>query len=218
MKANVTKLTVLVVIVAIAMFMPVGMTLAGQLFPQPFRHSIQGVYAATGFQMCLLAQCGFLENFVPRAASYGFGSTQSLSIEGVFKFERDGTGEASITKRSINFAPTLPPDILSASAGVVIDTWTFTYTVTGDGSYTMKPDKDSYKSKWTAGPYDAEFTVNGWLFNGSISPDGKTITLNTGVPVKATLSPAIVGPPCPLAQLICNTSAVLIWQHDINEE
>jgi len=214
MKANIKKLVLLMIITLIATFMMAATVTADP----PGNRSIRGVYAATGFQMCLLAQCGFLENFVPRAASYGFGSTQSLSIEGVFKFERDGTGEASITKRSINFAPTLPPDILSASAGVVIDTWTFTYTVTCDGSYTMKPDKDSYKSKWTAGPYDAEFTMNGWLFNGSIAPDGKTITLNTGVPVKATLSPAIVGPPCPLAQLICNTSLVLIWQHDIDEE
>jgi hypothetical protein len=207
MGITITTLTSIFIITAIAMADPPGL------------RSLRGQYAATGSQTCLLAQCGFLlPNYVPRAASYGFGSINSFSLEGIFKIEPDGTGEASIIKRSINFAPT-SPDITSASAGVVIDTWSFTSTVAGDGSYMMKPEKDSYISKWTIGPYvGSEFTMNGWVFNGNITPDGKTITLNTGVPTVATLSPAIVGPPCPKAQLICNTSLVLIWQHDINEE
>lgn len=214
MKTNIRNLVLPVIISLIATFM-MAVTVTAD---PPGHRSVRGQYAATGFQTCLLAQCGFLENYVPRAASYGFGSVQSFSIEGVFKFKADGTGTASITKRSINFPPTLPT-IPSASAGVVIDTWTFTYTVAGDGSYTMEPDPDTYTSTWTEGPFvPASFTMNGWLFNGNVTPDGKTITLNTGAPTKATLSPPIVGPPCPKAQLICNTTAVLIWQHDVDEE
>jgi len=214
MKGHINKLVLLMIITVIASFILAATVLADA----PGHRAIRGQYAATGFQTCLLAQCGFLGNYVPRAASYGFGSTQSLSIEGVFKFKADGTGTASITKRSINFAPTLPT-IPSASAGVVIDTWTFTYTVAGDGSYTMEPDPETYISTWTLGPYvPSSYTMSGWLFNGTITPDGKTITLNTGIPTVATLDPPIVGPPCPNAQLICNTSVVLIWQHDIDEE
>ncbi len=213
MKANIKKLVLLIIITLIATFMMAATVTADP----PGHRSIQGQYAATGFQTCLLAQCGFLDNYVPRYASLGLGSIQSLSIEGVFKFEPDGTGTASITKRSINFAPTLPT-IPSASAGVVIDTWTFTYTLTGDGSYTMEPDPGTYTSTWTTGPYAPSInTFSGWLFNGSITPDGKTITLNTGVPTAATMSPRVA--PCNYdPQLICNTSVVLIWQHDINEE
>jgi hypothetical protein len=214
MKANIKKLVLLMIITVIASFVMAATVLADP----PGHRAIRGRYAATGFQTCLLAQCGFLENYVPRAASYGFGSIQSFSIEGVFKFEADDTGTASITKRSINFAPTLPT-IPSASAGVIVDTWTFTYTVAGDGYYTMEPDPGTYISTWTVGPYvPASYTMSGWSFDGHITPDGKTITLNTGVPTVATLSPPIVSPPCPNAQLICNTSVVLIWPRNIDEE
>jgi hypothetical protein len=213
MKGNINKLTSLMIITLVATII-----LAAMASAQPGHRPIRGQYAATGSQNCLLAQCGFLEDYVPRAASYGFGSIQSFSIEGVFKFEADGTGTASITKRSINFAPTLPT-IPYPSAGVIIDTWTFTYTVADDGSYTMEPDSGTYISTWTVGPYvGASYTMYGWLFNGSITPDGKTITLNTGIPTVATLDPPIVGPPCPNTQLICNTSLVLIWQHGIDKE
>ncbi len=214
MKRSIDK-TVLITILTI---IPIFTITATVMADRNRIRSLRGQYAATGSQTCLLAQCGFLENFVPRAASYGFGSVQSFSIEGVFKFNADGTGTASITKRSINFPPTLPT-IPSASAGVAVDTWKFAYTVAEDGSYTMEPDPDTYTSTWTEGPFvPASFTMNGWLFSGNVTPDGKTITLNTGVPTKATLSPPIVGPPCPKAQLVCNTSVVLIWQHDVDEE
>ena len=141
MKANIKKLVLLMIITIIASFTLTAIVLA----ESPGHRAIRGQYAATGFQTCLLAQIGFLGNYVPRGASAGFGSIGSFSIEGVFKFEADGTGTASITKNSINFAPTLPT-IPSASAGVVIDTWTFTYTITGDGSYSMEPDPDTYTS------------------------------------------------------------------------
>jgi hypothetical protein len=215
MKANIKKLVLLMIITVISTFV-----LAATVTADPPGHlSIRGQYAAIGFQTCLLAQCGFLDNYVPRGASFGFGSIQSLSIEGVFKFEPDGTGTASITKRSINFPPTMPT-IPSASAGIAIDTWMFTYTVTGDGSYTMEPDPGTYISTWTEGPYvPASYTMSGWLFNGTITPDGKTITLNTGVPTVATLYPPIIpSPNCTRPQLICNTSAILIWQHAVDQE
>ncbi len=214
MKRDSRNLVVLGIITLMASFISAAAVTAGE----PVPYALRGQYAATGFQACLLAQCGFLENYVPRAANYGFGSIQSFSIEGVFKFRADGTGTASITKHSINFAPTLQ-NIPSASAGIIIDTWTFTYAVAGDGSYSMEPDPGTYISTWTGGPYvPSSYTMSGWLFNGNITPDSKTITLNTGVPTVATLSPPIVGPPCPNAQLICNTSLVLIWQHDIDED
>ncbi len=214
MKKNTTKLMVIAIVTLTSIFVMSAIVMADP----PRLRSLRGQYAATGSQTCLLAQCGFLENYGPRAANLGFGSINSFSLEGIFKIEPDGTGEASITKRSINFAPTLP-NIPSASAGIAVDTLTFTHAVAGDGSYSMEPDSGTYISTWIAGPYvPASYTMSGWLFNGNITDDGKTITLNTGVPIKAALSPPIVGPPCPKAQLICNTSLVLIWQRDIDEE
>ena len=203
MKSSMKKLAVFVIIAAIAMFTVVATASAGDYYPK----AIWGQYAATGSQTCLLALCGVDTEYVPIGS--GTGSVQSLNIEAVFKFKPDGNGTASMTKRSINLPPTLPT-IPSASAGVVADSFNFTYTVKDDGTVTMQVVPGTYTSTWTYGPYKgASYTVYGVSFEGTITPDGMMLTLNSGMPSEASLTPPIV-PPCGDATLICNTSLVLI--------
>jgi hypothetical protein len=144
-------------------------------------HSIKGVYAVTGFSSC---------------------SPDGLGVmEADYTFSNDGTGSATQgVVRNID-----------ASGG-----WSaafeaiFTYEVTHEGKikfgypwhglkvYRTYPNGEVWWLQWDAGPS-----------HGVISPDGKTITITCGPPVKLTVvavsdnAPPIVG-----MQASCVTTAV----------
>ena len=145
-------------------------------------YGIKGLYAVTGFSTCL------------PAGSSGI-------FEADYTFNNDGTGSA--TQGVVHN--------IDASGG-----WsatfeaTFTYEVTHEGKitfgypwhglkvYRTYPDGEVWWLQWDAGPS-----------HGVISPDGKTITITCGPPVKLTVvavsdnAPPIVG-----MQAFCVTTAM----------
>ena len=73
MKGNIKKLSVLLCVPVIALFIMVGMASADRAF----RHHIKGVYAVTGFSSCDPATPGIME------ADYTFRIDGTGSISGV---------------------------------------------------------------------------------------------------------------------------------------
>jgi len=201
MKANIKKLVLLMIITVIATFMMAATVTAGS----PGNRSIRGVYAATGSVTCLVAPLGFDEQLIPKS---GASMVMTGTMEGVFTFYRDGTGHAE--------RPHCPVVILSSTVGVPFpsagdstDSWDFEYEVKQDGSIILTQVPGSHSGEFTAGPM-AGFKYkndnrNWW---GKILPDGKTIALNGGLP------DIITSPPPSVEGLVCNGSAVLIWQHN----
>jgi hypothetical protein len=201
MKANIKKLVLLMTITLIATFMMAATVTADP----PGNRSIRGVYAATGSGTCLIAPLGFT-NFVPNGGLY---MTMTFTMEGVFTFYGDGTGHIE--------RPHAPVVIHNSSLGVPFpsagdskDSSDFTYKVEGGGKVTLTQVPGSHSGEFTDGP------LKGFIYHnenrnwwGTVSPDGKTITLNSGFPDIIT-SPSSE----PEEGLICNGSAVLIWQHN----
>ncbi len=199
MKANIKKLVLLMIITVIATFMMVATVTA----ESPGNRSIRGVYAATGGVTCLVAPVGFT-NLIP---NNGLSMLMTGTMEGVFTFYRDGTGHIE--------RPHAPVVILNSTLGVPYpsagdskDSSDFTYQVDQGGKITITQVPGSHSGEFTSGPL-AGFTYHNENRNwwGTISPDGKTIVLNSGLP-------DIITSPSSNEGLICNGSAVLIWQHN----
>jgi hypothetical protein len=212
MKGNIKKLVLLVIITVIAPFIFAATVTADQRFP----HAIRGQYAATGGGTCIAAFCGFGSDYVPNGAAQGAWADQSFSQEAVFTFEHDGTGTVSETNRYVNHVQI--PQSPWPSAGLQTVTYSFAYTVDHDGKINITGDPATFIATWISGPSKGRIGRGRSVSRaGTISPDGKTIILNGGLPTVETLSPPVV-PQCPTPQLICNTSAVLIWQHDVKDQ
>jgi len=200
MKANIKKLVLLMIIPAIATLMMAAIVTA----ESPGNRSIRGVYAATGSGTCLVAPEGFDGNLIPINGAY---MTMAFTMEGIFTFYGDGTGHIE--------RPHAPVVILNSSLGVPFpsagnseDSSNFTYDVER-GKITLTQVPHSHSGAFTAGPlagYAYQNENRNWW--GTISPDGKTIILNSGFP------DIITSPPPSEEGLICNGSAVLIWQHN----
>ncbi len=216
MKRNITKLSIFVIILAIAMFIAFGMASAAD---RSFPKAVRGVYAAIGNGSCLLAPAGFNPSgdFTP---NYGIGVISVFNRVGYFTFEKDGTGLASFNGSSTNFPyaipnpPPTPPTQFPSSAASQTISWGFSYTVTKGGIITITQDPDTpFVTTFTAGPRkDLTFTGTGISFEGTITPDGKIITLSGGgAPNVQTL----YGPGLPSggAPQVCFTNFVLTWQH-----
>ena len=209
MKANIKKLVLLMIFTVIATFMMAATVTA----ESPGNRSIRGVYAATGSGTCFVAPFGFNDNLVPNSAPDGTGAymLMTFTMEGVFTFHRDGTGHIerpscpTVIHNPSPFAP-------YPSAGNSKDSWDFTYEVERDGSITLTQVPGSHSGEFTSGPLVAlgPYHNNGRNWRGTVSPDGKTIILNSGLP------DIITSPPPNPEGIICNGSAVLIWQHEID--
>jgi hypothetical protein len=201
MKGNIKRLAVLLIITVIAIFM-----MADTVTAEWRNHrSIQGVYAATGSGSCIIAPLGF-DNLVPKS---GISDLLTFTEIAVFTFYSDGTGKVERTCSNIQFTggpPGFPPPPYAWDGG---DSWEFTYKVKRDGSITLTQVHDSYEGYGSSGPF-AGFTYKNENRNrrGTVSPDAKTIILNGGLPDIITSPPSIT-------EMVCNDSAVLIWQHDI---
>ncbi len=204
MKGNIKKLVLLMIITAIASFIFAAKVKAAEPYPL----AIQGRYAATGSGTCFVAPLGFNGDLAPNAGIY---MLMTFTMEGVFTFYRDGTGhiERPHCPTVIHYPP--PPFVSSPFAGDSKDSSDFTYDVERDGSITLTQVPGSHSGEFTSGPLVAivgQYHNEGRNWRGTVSPDGKTIILNGGLP------DIITSPPPNGENIICNTSAVLIWQHN----
>jgi hypothetical protein len=214
MKANIKKLALLMVITVVA-----SLILAATVTANPPGHqALRGQYASTGSGTALIALCGFPappdDTYIPIGAEGFAWAIQAVSSQGVWTFEPDGTGTASATQRVVNHYSPAPPQVgRTPWAGVRTLTYSFTYTVEKDGTIIITADP--FTSTWVSGPNknSPPTHISTLTLEGKISPDGKTIILNGGLPEIADLGPLIPDPRCPNAQLISNSSAILIWQH-----
>ena len=172
MKASLMKLGVFVMMAAIAMFTVVGMASAEC---HKWKHGIEGDYAVTGTNSCVIAPDGFIgiipeipENFL--TPKQGWQTVQGY-ILGIFTFHHDGSGQfRSRMMVSLQFTPTAPsPPLLIESH---FD-YNFTYKVTGDGviSFHVLPCAGGPGSWSDDGPHD-----------GVISPDGQSLIVYCGSP------------------------------------
>jgi hypothetical protein len=188
MKRNINKLTVFVVVAAMAVFMAVAM--ASAFDRDDHRRAIVGEYAFIGSGACLMAP-GFTDDthFIPT------GDPKDSSIgpntwEGVYTFNHDGTGEMDALNR---FVDTMP------SAGLAHIYWKFKYTV-NKGKITFTYIPDTYVATYQYGPL-AGFTLSGVTitepWSGRISPDGENLFVSFGVPMKLI-------PPFPGLEIVCN--------------
>ena len=162
---------------------------------------LKGSYGFTGTADCLVApgsvpgatplqnptpgvalpNSGFNQNLQPNDGGPTSGAfTRSFSVEGVRTFNGDGTGTVQGTAVDVTHRPTPGPNgypHFPPSAGSATFSFTFTYTVFGDGSWTSTMDPGSYAENIVTGPrtgqtatVDAIPQVAGW-----ISQDGKTL-------------------------------------------
>jgi hypothetical protein len=199
MKRNIRKPALLVIITVIATF-----TLAATVLADPSgRRSIQGRYAATGGGTCFVAPSGF-DNLVPID---GVFELMTYTVEAFFTFKHDGTGHVERTTPTILNAGNEFP-FSHPIATIAEDSWDFRYEVKPDGSITLTQVPGTYTGEFISGLL-AGFTyqMEGRNRRGSVSPDGKTIILNGGSPDFVTQ------PGNEKWQMVCNDSAVLIWQH-----
>ena len=157
MKDNIKKLAVFVMIIALAIFMAVAPAWADG---RKWKHGIEGDYAVTGTNSCVIAPAGFNE-----AGSPG-DNWQTIQgyILGIFSFHPNGKGEfRSKVAGSLQFTPETPkPPVLFEAP---FD-YNFTYKVTGDGviSFHVIPCAGIPGSWNNDGPNE-----------GVISPDGQSL-------------------------------------------
>ena len=168
MKASLMKLGVFAMMAAIAMFTVVGMASAEC---HKWKHGIEGDYAVTGTNSCVIAPNGFFPVNDTLLTPIGDWQTVQGYILGIFTFHHDGSGQfRSRMMVSLQFTPTAPsPPLLIESH---FD-YNFTYKVTGDGviSFHVLPCAGGPGSWSNDGPHD-----------GVISPDGQSLIVYCGSP------------------------------------
>jgi len=140
--------------------------------------TLKGEYGFTGTAACLSTAApgpGFNPNFTPTDGSFG----QSSAAEGIRTFNGDGTG----TVRASSMGITIPANVNSAGSDDF--SFSFTYTVNEDGSWTSRVigvETGTIKTGPRAGQ---TFTVsNSSPGTGIISRNASTLTL-------ATLDPTV---------------------------
>ena len=164
MKASMMKLGVFVMMAAIAMFTLVAMASADDR-----KRVIDGDYAVTGTNSCIIALAGF-----PLEQGDGWQTVQG-HILGIFSFHPNGTGEfRSRFAGAFQFTPETPnpPMLFEAPFD-----YNFTYKVTGDGviSFHVIPCAGIPGFLNNDGPHD-----------GVISPDGQSLIVYCGTSVILT--------------------------------
>jgi len=216
MNRNIRNLVVIVIITVIALFMLAACATTSSSVPQ----GVRGQYAFTGGGAALIAPLGFETNLKPKGPP-GAYIYQTFSVEGVYRFERDGTGSFKALNHSAILPFTMPnpnpppPTItIPSSAASANVKFSFHYTVTEDRKITITADPGTYSSESKYGPSAGSIShIDGMARTGFISPDGKMIILTGGAPsVMSFVAP--FGNMPPTTQMILHSSAVLFYQHD----
>jgi len=216
MERNIRNLVIIVIITVIASFILTACATISPSAPQ----SIRGQYNFTGGGTAHIAFLGFEPNLRPKGPP-GAYIYQTFSTEGVYKFERDGTGsfEAVGHFATLPFPtpnPNPPPPTITnpSSSGSGNTKFSFHYTVTDDRKITIKADPGTYVTEWKSGPNAGNAShFDGMVRAGFISPDGKTIILTGGAPSVMSLIPPFGNMP-PTTQMVLHSNAVLFYQHD----
>jgi hypothetical protein len=175
MKGDIKKLTVLVIVVAMAMFIEVGMASAA-------RKTINGTFAFTGSGACTLAPGGFNDNFTPKDAA---SATMGPNFwEGVYTFNHDGTGKMDAQQR-YQEGPN------AYGTGLVHLSWEFEYEMDGN-EITFKFTPGTYYAEYLEGPNKGLILPNTAFFDkpytGLISQDGRNLFVFFGVPMKIIIA------------------------------
>jgi hypothetical protein len=130
-----------------------------------------------------LANAGFQPNLRPNDAVPGSSSqafSQSFSVEGVRKFNGDGTGTVKGTVVGITPRPTPGPGgfpHFPSAAGSADFSFSFTYIVNPDGTWTGTMVPGSYSENHLTGPRAGQTSTVDAIppVIGMISQDGKTL-------------------------------------------
>jgi hypothetical protein len=154
---------------------------------------LKGSYGFTGTAACLVAPGnsglnpgndppgppGFNAHLQP--LNQGSSFSRSFSVEGIRTFNGNGTGTVKGTAVGITVRPTPgPPPAIPAfppSAGSADFSFSFTYTVDGNGGWTATMVPGSYTETFTAGPRTGQTATVDAIppVVGMISEDGKTL-------------------------------------------
>lgn len=205
MKEKSKKLTVFVIIAALAVFMVVATASARGL--HPIHNAIKGKYAATGSGQCTTAVEGFEAGLTPKGNYWSVGTATSIAI---YTFNLDGSGSMEGINRIMSlpggFTPSLEGPVPNDKPmGVVMDPYSyeFTYTVTDEGLITFTVVPGTFH-------LGGDACADAIPKHGVISADGKTIVIECGPPLVLNVvscgnSSVKFGP-----QMMCVNSAVLI--------
>jgi hypothetical protein len=201
--------------------------------------NLKGAYGFTGTAVCLVAPGGVpgtspLPNPTPGVAlpNSGFNTnlqpndsvlpgvtstafTLSSSVEGIRTFNGDGTGTVKGTAVAVVGRPTPGPDgypHFAPHAESDNFSFSFTYTVNGDGSWTATMVPGSYTETVVTGPRAGQTATVDAIppITGLISGDGKTLIAAHTTPTvetKTFMNGDIVGDVEPA---ICHRSRVFI--------
>jgi hypothetical protein len=106
---------------------------------------------------------------------------RSFSVEGIRTFNGDGTGTVKGTAVGVTDRPTPGPNgfpHFPPSADSADFTYSFTYTVDGNGGWTSTMVPNSYTETFTSGPRTGQTATVDAIppISGMISGDGKTLT------------------------------------------
>jgi hypothetical protein len=168
--------------------------------------SLKGDYGITGSGACLAAPAGSDSSF--QALGTRIWSSSSAT-EGIWTFHGDGTGTA--TGRSIGVTVPPTPGFLPAASSSEFS-FSFTYIVHADGTFTVDTVPGTYTGTVLTGPRAGQtFTqANGSARTGVIPRSGNTLTL-------ATLTPGVEFQTYSNGDIIheiCHLSRVLIRLDD----
>jgi hypothetical protein len=152
---------------------------------------------------------------LPAPASPSQNYSHSWSVEGIRTFNGDGTGTVKGTSVGITIRPTPGPNgfpHFPPSAGSTDFSFSFTYTVDGNGGWTSTMVPGSYSANHLTGPRAGQTSTVDAIppVTGMISQDGKTLIaahITTAVETHS-YSNGDVDPQ------ICHRSRVFIRLHD----
>ncbi len=201
MKGNRKRLAVFVILAVFAPFTVAVMALAHP----PDHQAIHGQYAFTGSAQCLIAPTGFNASLQP---TNGLWLLDTSSWEGVYTFNKDGTGEVTAIYRYNDLpCPAIP---IPPSAGSATVSWKFTYTMTDEDIITITLAPGTYLGTYDSGPRAGQsWSIDRVPQDGVISVNGKNINVTCGAPTLINILTSPGGPPSG-SQLNCNVSHVLI--------
>jgi hypothetical protein len=188
------------------------------------RGRLKGEYAFTGSAACFYSVPsvdpviggGFDSDLRPNVGSRVFH--HSFSVEGVRKFRGDGTGTVNGTTVGFTPPPTpgapppfdQPGDFPPSAQGATFS-FSFTYTVLPDGTFTSDIVPGSFTGTFFAGPRTGQtFAIDTMPLTGLIGVDKKVLTIASVLPTveTATYSNGDVWP------RICHRSRVLVRMDD----
>jgi hypothetical protein len=165
--------------------------------------NLKGNYGFTGINTCMHS-AGFT------AVSGGLVATSSgpletIAVDGIATFDGAGTGTVKGSSLSLQFFAMAPPWGVESPN---IFTFSFTYTVNADGTWTSVP-VGPVTGTVTGGPRNTQtFTFNGFPFTGRISKNGMTLTATELTPTVETITFSNMD----VDHRMCNRSWVLISQ------